>query len=481
MPTCSRVLEAAKRSACGRSVDRERDDCWSGGRDVLLGDACHPMRPYMAAGGAMAVEDAAILSRCLAKFGDNDPAEAFRCYEATRIPRVAEVQRISIENSWMRGPTDTDWFYCYDACTAPLRCMRRSAHGSRSCPSSKMITTTFDPKPDPMIARDLVGYGETRPIPAWPGGALIAVNFNLNVEGGGEGDAANGDANIRGHAQRHRRAGLTRRARAAGRVGVRIRQPPRRLAAARRLRRVLGQDQHARRRARAGAKPGPGQRPSSRAATKSSATAIAGSTTSRCPKTVEREHIKRAVEILTKLTGKRPIGWMTGRPGPNTRRLLVEEGGFLYDRDSLADELPYWLAVGGRPHLVIPYSYETNDNRFNENSAASRPRERFLHLHARRLRCALPRGQRGSPKLLSIGLHDRLIGRPGRCRGPDQAARIHAQRRKSLVRHRRRHRTALAAAFPGGRLIARHCERSEAIQSRESLRTNMRLRDDLAP
>ncbi len=85
---------------------------------MLLGDACHPMRPFMAAGGAMAVEDAAILSRCLATF--DDPAEAFRCYEATRIPRVGEVQRISIANTWMRGPTDTDWFYCYDACTAPL-------------------------------------------------------------------------------------------------------------------------------------------------------------------------------------------------------------------------------------------------------------------------------------------------------------------------------------------------------------------------
>jgi 6-hydroxynicotinate 3-monooxygenase len=76
------------------------------------------MRPYMAAGGAMAVEDGAILSRCLTTF--DEPGEAFRCYEATRIHRVADVQRISIENSWMRGPTETDWFYCYDPCTAPL-------------------------------------------------------------------------------------------------------------------------------------------------------------------------------------------------------------------------------------------------------------------------------------------------------------------------------------------------------------------------
>ena len=113
-----RVLEVAEDVSIWPIYDRERDDRWSGGRIVLLGDACHPMRPYMAAGGAMAVEDGAILSRCLTAF--DEPAEAFRCYEATRIRRVADVQRISIENSWMRGPTETDWFYCYDPCTAPL-------------------------------------------------------------------------------------------------------------------------------------------------------------------------------------------------------------------------------------------------------------------------------------------------------------------------------------------------------------------------
>jgi 6-hydroxynicotinate 3-monooxygenase len=113
-----RVLQAAENVTLWPIYDRKRNDRWSGGRIVLLGDACHPMRPYMAAGGAMAVEDGAILSRCLTTF--DDPAEAFRRYEAVRIPRVAEVQRISIANSWMRGPTDTDWFYCYDPCTAPL-------------------------------------------------------------------------------------------------------------------------------------------------------------------------------------------------------------------------------------------------------------------------------------------------------------------------------------------------------------------------
>jgi len=120
-PDIRRVVEAATDVTVMPICDRERHDCWSGGRVVLLGDACHPVRPYMAAGGAMAVEDAAILSRCLATIGDDDPTGAFRCYEATRIPRVGEVQRISLANSWMRGPTEeTDWFFCYDACLAPL-------------------------------------------------------------------------------------------------------------------------------------------------------------------------------------------------------------------------------------------------------------------------------------------------------------------------------------------------------------------------
>jgi 6-hydroxynicotinate 3-monooxygenase len=118
-PDLLRVLEAANEVTVWPIFDRERNDRWSGGWIVLLGDACHPMRPYMAAGGAMAIEDGAILSRCIAEF--DEPAQAFRCYEATRVKRVGEVQHISIENSWMRGPcTDTDWFYRYDACVAPL-------------------------------------------------------------------------------------------------------------------------------------------------------------------------------------------------------------------------------------------------------------------------------------------------------------------------------------------------------------------------
>src|SRR4029450_13625912 len=89
------------------------------------------------------------------------------------------------------------------------------------------------------------------------------------------------------------------------------------------------------------------------------------------PEDVERRHIRQAVEGIEQLTGARPRGGGTGGPGPNPRRLLVEAGDFLYDRDALNDELPYWVRVGSIDHLVIPYSYETNDNRFNQNSGFS--------------------------------------------------------------------------------------------------------------
>lgn len=153
----------------------------------------------------------------------------------------------------------------------------------------------------------------------------------------------------------------------------------------------------------------------SREGTRSSATAIAGSITA-VSEEIEREHIRRAITILTNLVGQRPLGWMTGRPGPNTRRLVAEEGGFLYDRDSLADELPYWLRMDTGPHLVIPYSYEANDNRFNENAGFSTGSDFFTYMRDA-FDCLYREGVAGSPKLLSIGLHDRLIGRPGRAGG----------------------------------------------------------------
>ncbi len=133
------------------------------------------------------------------------------------------------------------------------------------------------------------------------------------------------------------------------------------------------------------------------------------------PEKVEAEHIRLAVEGIERVCGKRPVGWLTGRPGPNTRRLVVEEGGFLYDRDALDDEVPYWVEVAGKPHLVIPYSYETNDNRFNENSGFNTADDFFQYM--RDAFDVLYAEGADEPKMLSLGIHDRLIGRPAKSLG----------------------------------------------------------------
>ena len=129
---------------------------------------------------------------------------------------------------------------------------------------------------------------------------------------------------------------------------------------------------------------------------------------------VEREHVRRAVESLTRTTGRRPLGWYTGRVGPNTRRLVVEEGGFLYDADAYNDDLPYWEVVAGRPHLVVPYTLDNNDMRF-AGIAGFTTGEQWL-AHVRDAFDLLYDEGGEHPRMMSVGLHLRLIGRPGRAR-----------------------------------------------------------------
>jgi peptidoglycan/xylan/chitin deacetylase (PgdA/CDA1 family) len=266
-----------------------------------------------------------------------------------------------------------------------------------------------------MPDRDFIGYGATPPNPEWPGGAVIAVNFNLNVEGGGELSLANGDAMSEGmlndigvptHVGRRvplvesvfefgSRRGAWRVLDILQRFGIQISV----LGVARALE----------------------QNPAlARACVERGHEMVSHGDRwidyGEVPEALERQHIRRAVETLTRLTGARPLGWMTGRPGPNTRRLVAAEGGFLYDRDSLADELPYWLRLPTGQHLVIPYSFETNDNRFNDNAGFSTADDFFTYLRDA-FDLMYEEGVAGAPKLLSIGLHDRLIGRPARAVG----------------------------------------------------------------
>ncbi len=133
------------------------------------------------------------------------------------------------------------------------------------------------------------------------------------------------------------------------------------------------------------------------------------------PERIERDDVKRAVDIITRLTGSRPLGWMTGRPGPNTRRLVVQEGGFLYDQDCLNDDLPHWVNVEGKAHLCLPYSYETNDNAFSGRQGFSTGKQFYTYL--RESFDFLYREGAHSPRVMTVAVHDRLTGRAGRASG----------------------------------------------------------------
>ena len=127
---------------------------------------------------------------------------------------------------------------------------------------------------------------------------------------------------------------------------------------------------------------------------------------------VEREHMQRSIEAQQNTSGSRPLGWYAGRMSPRTRRLVVEEGGFLYDSDSYADDLPYWDTAYGRAHLVVPYSLECNDWQFETPHGFSSGEAFFCHLRD----CFDVLYEEGAqtPKMMSIGLHCRLSGRPAR-------------------------------------------------------------------
>jgi len=126
----------------------------------------------------------------------------------------------------------------------------------------------------------------------------------------------------------------------------------------------------------------------------------------------EREHLHKAIDIIKTLTGKRPTGWYTGRLGPNTRRLVAEEGGFLYDSDAYDDDLPYWVKANNQPHLVIPYTLDVNDMRFATPQGFNSGEQFFQYLKDS-FDTLYAEGET-SPKMMSVGLHCRLIGRPGR-------------------------------------------------------------------
>mgnify|MGYP000846950217 FL=1 len=165
------------------------------------------------------------------------------------------------------------------------------------------------------------------------------------------------------------------------------------------------------------------------------------------PEALEREHIGRAIELHKQLTGEKPLGWYTGRDSPNTRNLILEHDHFLYDSDSYADDLPYWLPGPRRPHLVIPYTLDVNDMRFNAVQGFNSGDQFYTYLKDA-FDCLFEEGQ-NTPKMLSIGLHPRIIGKPGRIQALKrfldylgQHPSVWVARRVDIARHWHDHHAA---------------------------------------
>ena len=263
--------------------------------------------------------------------------------------------------------------------------------------------------------RDLVGYGGTPPDPRWPGGARVAVSFVLNVEEGSETNILHGDTRNEGglsevvggrHPAGQRDLGMESLYDYGPRAGFwRIH----RLFQDRRLPMTVYACAMA----------------LERNPIATEAMAKAGWEFAshgwrwinhyELSEDEEREHIARAVEITQRLTGQRPRGFYARyAPSANTRRLLVEEGGFLYDSDSYSDDLPYWVRESGKDHLVIPYALDTNDVKFGAPASYGSGEDFFRYLTD--AFDQLWEEGAEAPKMLSVGLHQRLVGRPGRAR-----------------------------------------------------------------
>ena len=260
--------------------------------------------------------------------------------------------------------------------------------------------------------RDLIGYGASPPHPHWPNDAKVAVSLVLNYEEGGESCVLHGDAcsesvltdvgaeplrnarnlNVESNFEYGSRVGfweIMRLLREYGvdatvyAVGMALERNPE--AAAEIVRSGFEVACH-------------GQR---------------WIDYQFVPEEVERADMLRNVEVITRMIGRRPQGWYTGRPSPNTRRLVVEIGGFLYDSDAYNDDLPYWTPVSGRQHLVIPYSFDVNDSRLQRGGDFSTGEDFFVYCRDA-FDWLYRKGTEGQPRMMTIGLHGRIIGRPGR-------------------------------------------------------------------
>jgi peptidoglycan/xylan/chitin deacetylase (PgdA/CDA1 family) len=154
----------------------------------------------------------------------------------------------------------------------------------------------------------------------------------------------------------------------------------------------------------------------------------------------ERDHMRRAIQACVNTTGQRPLGWFQGHMSENSRRLCADEGGFLYDADSYADDLPFWETVDGKPLLIVPYSLDANDIRFSTAQGFNTGEQFYTYL--KDTFDLLYAEGASLPRMMSVGLHPRLVGRPGRAQGLVrfldyllQHDRVWTCRRVDIARH----------------------------------------------
>ncbi|MFJ7591187.1 allantoinase PuuE [Streptomyces sp. NPDC097617] len=291
--------------------------------------------------------------------------------------------------------------------------------------------------------RDLVGYGATPPHAAWPGGARVAVSLVLNYEEGGEQNVLEGDPASEGFL--HELVGA----------------PPV----------VGGRDLNVESMFAYGSRAGfwrihrtllahgapltvyaVGQalvrNPEAARAMGTAGWEVASHgwrwiDYRHVPEEVERADMTRSIATIEQLVGRRPVGWYTGRTSPRTRRLVVEEGGFLYDSDDYSDDLPFYVGTGGgdgRPHLVVPYSLDANDFKFLIVHGFTTADDMLAYLVDTYDTLHTEGADR--PRMMSVGMHGRIIGRPGRIRVLDGFLNHVAQRggawiatREQIARH----------------------------------------------
>lgn len=263
--------------------------------------------------------------------------------------------------------------------------------------------------------RDMIGYGADPPQANWPNGARIAVQFVINYEEGGENCILHGDAaseaflseivgaepwpgmrhmSIESIYEYGSRAGFWRLHRLFTSHQIPVTVYGVAMALERNPEAVAGMQQ---------------------ADWEIASHGYRWIDYHNMDEATERAHLREAIAIHTRVTGSRPTGWYLGRGSSNTRKLVVEDGGFLYDSDSYADDLPYWVYDYGRPHLVIPYTLDANDMRFATAQGFNSGEQFFTYL--RDAFDTLYAEGDTTPKMMSIGLHCRLAGRPGRTAG----------------------------------------------------------------